>query len=253
MWCRRRCRRGGGRGGFEDGPTSGGDGTPSGARTRRCLLPLVCPALTEQGDQNRAQFPLKRSFRSCPWQTSRGYDAHAMRAPALRAPLPHISPSRTPGAPASLNGLRPKVPPAATTLLRLAAQPIDAPRSLRGRRVLRELRRLLALNGAHCGENGPAKWAIKRFAEPAWLPSSNGPEGRTARSRGDIAGAAYVLRSWSAVIAPLGRAEGAGSLPLWLARDQGHNGTAQRARERLAGFVRATAGHRLGFRSRKEE
>jgi hypothetical protein len=58
-----------------------------------------------------------------------------LRAPDLRVPLPHISPSRTPGTPASLNGLRPKVPPAATTLLRLAAQPIDAPRSLRGRRL----------------------------------------------------------------------------------------------------------------------
>jgi hypothetical protein len=43
---------------------------------------------------------------------------------------------------------------------------------------------------AHSGENGLAKWAIKRLAEPVWLLASNGPEDRTARSRGDIAGAA---------------------------------------------------------------
>jgi hypothetical protein len=68
-----------------------------------------------------------------------------LRALALKVPLPHISPSRTRGAPASLNGLRPKAPPACSTLMRLAAQPSTPPRSLRCCRVLRELRRLLAL------------------------------------------------------------------------------------------------------------
>jgi hypothetical protein len=59
-------------------------------------------------------------------------------------------------------------------------------------RSLRELRRVLALKGAtaHSGENGLAKSAIKRLAEVVWLLASNGPEDRTARSRGDIAAAA---------------------------------------------------------------
>ena len=46
---------------------------------------------------------------------------------------------------------------------------------------------------AHSGQNGPAKWATEQFADPAWLPASNGPEDRTARSRGHVAGAAYAF------------------------------------------------------------
>ena len=48
------------------------------------------------------------------------------RALAVRAHLTTRTPSRTPGELASLNDLRPRAPPALTTLMRLAAQPIDA-------------------------------------------------------------------------------------------------------------------------------
>jgi hypothetical protein len=86
-----------------------------------CAAPVVagCPEPKRELDDPANQ--LKPPDLDLVPSRNRGDDG--LRAPALKVSLPLISPSRTRGAPASLNGLRPKAPPACSTLMRLAAQP----------------------------------------------------------------------------------------------------------------------------------
>jgi hypothetical protein len=76
----------------------------------------------------------------------RAVRSKALRARPEGAPPAHLALTDS-GAPASLNGLRPKAPPARTTLMRLAAKPSTPPSSLRCCRDLREVRRASATRG----------------------------------------------------------------------------------------------------------
>jgi hypothetical protein len=122
----------------------------------------------------------------------------------VRAYLTTITPSRTPGVAASLNGLRPKAPPSRTTFMRLAAQPIDPRRCAALCRSLREVRRVKhpGSNSSFRPERTSRMGSTRASRNPhGWTPSASSFSYRLSRE-GSMAGVGVAGRASRRKIAP---------------------------------------------------